>query len=469
MVLDYSKWDKIELSDDSDVEVHPNVDKKSFIRWKQRDIHEKRDRNKMEIASLELTMKIDVELVERLDKLLTLPQAELAKDSIEELLVKSKEGLKAKDTPTAPNPQKEGEQMDCDDMLESLLDMIKPDVDTDNGASFYDKLKEHRDKLVDHDKSHRERLAELYDEKAKYITSDDVHDVYNSTVLNKTTEEPDAGEDDLAELEKPQTDKKTETTMETLNSPSSDAAPVQSTLAKATEDTEDDYSDPSPAAQKFAQIPADDLKACYAFVSKHPQICTEKEKDALVMEGFQLQLAGKTADMERTVHNAILLQYCAQLGPNGYRNFFERILQPQGHPALEVLKKDVAFTINHVKTRCEILKRESEEENEQIQLHAVDPNTEIVVNQPNTEDAEALKVFRELSPEMQKAVESGELAEINKVLANYSVEDAEKVLRMFDECGILAVEEKIYDATEWQKQNKDKEVRDNVDQIVHKD
>ncbi|KAG5357207.1 Hsp90 co-chaperone Cdc37 [Yarrowia sp. C11] len=466
MVLDYSKWDKIELSDDSDVEVHPNVDKKSFIRWKQRDIHEKRDRNKMEIASLELTMKIDVELVERLDKLLTLPQSELAKESIEELLVKSKEGLKAKDTPTAPNPQKEGEQMNCDDMLESLLDMIKPDVDTDNGASFYDKLKEHRDKLVDHDKSHRDRLAELYDEKAKYITSEDVHDVYNSTVLNKTVE-PEAGEDDLAELEKP---KKTETTMETLNSPGgSSGAPVESTLAKATEDTDDDYSDPSPAARRFAQIPADDLKECYRFVSKHPEICTEKEKDALVMEGFQLQLAGKTADMERTVHNAILLQYCAQLGPNGYRNFFERILQPSGHPALEVLKKDVAFTINHVKTRCEILKKESEEENEQIQLHAVDPNTEIVVNQPPAEDAEAMKVFHELSPEMQKAVESGKLEEINKVLANYSVEDAEKVLRMFDECGILAVEEKIYDATEWQKQNKDKEVRDNVDQIVHKE
>lgn len=458
MVLDYSKWDKIELSDDSDVEVHPNVDKKSFIRWKQRDIHEKRDRNKMEIASLELTMKIDEELVERLDKLLTLPQSTLAKDSIEELLVASKVGLKAKDTPTAPNPQKEGEQMNCDDMLESLLDMIKPDVDTDNGASFAALLKEHRDKLVDHDKSHKERLAELYDEKAKYITSDDVTDVYNSTVINKS--EPDAGEDDLADLEK-----ETETHIETLNPKSADK-PIESTLAKSTEDTDDDYSDPSPAARKFALIPASDLKACYQFVAKHPEICTEKEKDALVMEGFQLQLAGKTADMERTVHNAILLQYCAQLGPNGYRNFFERILQPQGHPALEVLKKDVAFTINHVKTRCAILQKESEEENEQIQLHAVDPNTEIVVNQPNEEDPEAMAVFGELSPEMQTAVKSGKLDEINKVLANYKVEDAETVLRLFDGCGILAVEEKIYDATEWQKQNQDKEVKDNVDAIV---
>lgn len=33
--LDYSKWDAIELSDDEDIEVHKNIDKASFIRWKQ--------------------------------------------------------------------------------------------------------------------------------------------------------------------------------------------------------------------------------------------------------------------------------------------------------------------------------------------------------------------------------------------------------------------------------------------------
>ena len=51
MPIDYSKWDKIEISDDSDVEVHPNVDKQSFIRWKQRDIHEKECKN-IEIKSI---------------------------------------------------------------------------------------------------------------------------------------------------------------------------------------------------------------------------------------------------------------------------------------------------------------------------------------------------------------------------------------------------------------------------------
>lgn len=31
--FDYSKWDKIELSDDEE-DVHPNIDKDSWFRWK---------------------------------------------------------------------------------------------------------------------------------------------------------------------------------------------------------------------------------------------------------------------------------------------------------------------------------------------------------------------------------------------------------------------------------------------------
>jgi hypothetical protein len=32
MPLNYSKWDQLELSDDSDIEGHPNVDHKSLVR-----------------------------------------------------------------------------------------------------------------------------------------------------------------------------------------------------------------------------------------------------------------------------------------------------------------------------------------------------------------------------------------------------------------------------------------------------
>ena len=52
MPLDYSKWDNLELSDDSDIEVHPNVDKRSMIKWKQEAIHRERAERKAKIDYL---------------------------------------------------------------------------------------------------------------------------------------------------------------------------------------------------------------------------------------------------------------------------------------------------------------------------------------------------------------------------------------------------------------------------------
>ena len=66
--LNYSKWDNLELSDDSDIEVHPNVDKKSFIRWKQQDIHQKREERKAEMQGLRREEEINNILSPMLEK-----------------------------------------------------------------------------------------------------------------------------------------------------------------------------------------------------------------------------------------------------------------------------------------------------------------------------------------------------------------------------------------------------------------
>lgn len=71
MVLDYSKWDALELSDDSDIEVHPNVDKRSFIRAKQNQIHQQRQQRRHEIATLGYERIINDGLLKRIDGLLT--------------------------------------------------------------------------------------------------------------------------------------------------------------------------------------------------------------------------------------------------------------------------------------------------------------------------------------------------------------------------------------------------------------
>ena len=68
--IDYSKWDHIELSDDEDIEVHPNIDKASFIRWRQQDIRRKREERRERIQQLTRQPAINKELDVRM-KLLT--------------------------------------------------------------------------------------------------------------------------------------------------------------------------------------------------------------------------------------------------------------------------------------------------------------------------------------------------------------------------------------------------------------
>jgi cell division cycle protein 37 len=70
--MDYSKWDKIELSDDEDFECHPNVDKKSFIRWKQADIHQKRKEQQLLLTNLKTQKQQQKQLLDHLKSLQSL-------------------------------------------------------------------------------------------------------------------------------------------------------------------------------------------------------------------------------------------------------------------------------------------------------------------------------------------------------------------------------------------------------------
>lgn len=106
---------------------------------------------------------------------------------------------------------------------------------------------------------------------------------------------------------------------------------------------------------------------------------------------------------------------------------------------------------------------------EQIQLHAVDPNTQITIAVPSigSDDPEiqnSRKIFESFPPGLQRALESGNLDEVNKVLGKMSVEEAEEVVGLLGEVtnpnptesetsltnsqgGMLSLESQIIDAT----------------------
>jgi cell division cycle protein 37 len=113
----------------------------------------------------------------------------------------------------------------------------------------------------------------------------------------------------------------------------------------------------------------------------------------------------------------------------------------QGHQAQKVFHDDVNQTYNRIRERAKEIAAEKEsgaQGVEQIQLHAVDPNTTININipAPDSEDPEVQKarqVFESFPPGLRRALESGSLDEVNKVLGQMSVEEAEEVVGQLGE------------------------------------
>jgi len=173
---------------------------------------------------------------------------------------------------------------------------------------------------------------------------------------------------------------------------------------------------------------------------------------------FNAALDKKFETAKRCVHQALLLQYCRSLGKDGVGLFFNRITT-QGHQAQKVFYDDVNTTFERIKSRTKVIAEEREKEKEegtggveQIQLHAVDSGTEIRITIPEKDSEDPAEVhsrelFESFPPGLQRALESGKLDEINKVLGKMSVEEAEEVVAQLGEGGMLSLEEQIIDAT----------------------
>lgn len=149
--------------------------------------------------------------------------------------------------------------------------------------------------------------------------------------------------------------------------------------------------------------------------------------------------------------------------------------------AIKVFQDDVENTYKHVETRARMAKEEEMQGREQIQLVPENPSQSInfnvpdgpppenlVLEGPGTEDMDleevrkALQfrwdVFQGFSPELQKALRSGGLEGVNKVLGRMDVPEAEIVIHNLDITGILNFAEGgIRDETGTERDEADKE------------
>ncbi|KAJ5832970.1 hypothetical protein N7474_001281 [Penicillium riverlandense] len=435
MVLDYSKWDQLELSDDSDIEVHPNVDKRSFIRAKQAQIHQQRDQRRLEIKTLKYERIINDGLLERIDKLLdSLKQHEDSSASPDEFIFQSIMDFASNPAVDQAPPPPEGvhthekEQPKYSQMMSSLVDQVKKDLEDpkpDNLFKAYIQgVGEHKAKVEDLQKQLLTKLAQLEKEEGSKITSDQLHTGFDTS--------------HVAKAKAPAASTSKQGSVELLN-PGAGAGAGNQVSTSVDEDDDDPANvEVSELAKRFAHLKPGDYKAYLRFISENPQIVAEKETDGLLVEAFNSQMKGQEAYARQCVHQGLLLQYCRSLGRDGVQMFFTR------------------DTYNRIKTRAAELSKETANDPagvEQIQLHAVDPNTKITINIPaaNSEDpteVEVRKVFDAFPADMQKALESESLDEVNKVLGKMRVEDAELIVEHLGNSGILSMEEEgIVDAT----------------------
>lgn len=449
MPVDYSKWDALELSDDSDIEVHPNVDKRSFIRAKQNQIHAERQQRKHQIETLKYERTINDSLIKRISSLLSSLKAHAADAQTRnpgevafQAVMESAASLDPKDDQPPPRPAgvhaSEEQLPSYTKMMATLLDQVNKALDekkveqNKRYEGMIAEIEDHLTKVQDLQKELHKKLDELEKLEHSKITSESIHTGFDSSHINKSKSE----------------ESKKKEAVELLNPGFSAAAPSSSTSSSKTDDAaaaskhdvdlDDEEISASPEARKFAAIAPESYRESLAFLSSHPQILTERETDGLLVLAFDAQLEGKDTYARQCVHQALLLQYCRALGKDGVALFFKRITTP-GHQARDIFYKDVQDTYGKIKTRAAEIKAQRAAEGEeggegveQIQLHAVEPGTVINIRIPE-EGSEERKIYEGFKPEMRKALETGSLDEVNKVLGKMKVEEAEELVGLFGE------------------------------------
>lgn len=452
------------MSDDSDIEVHPNVDKKSFIRAKQGQIHQERAQRKHQIETFRYEKLINDGLIKRIDALLERLRAhavEAARSDansdqlVFQSLIESTGDPLHDQPPSRPKDvhANVAEQPSYSKMMATLVDQVKQAVDEKKPESsqrmdlFIQEVQGHHDKVADLQSQLLQHLAELEKEEGAKITSEGLKFGFNSSHIAKAAStaavsSTGSGQDSSVEL---------------LNPGAAKAA--AGSIPEAV-DNDPDFGDdrhikPSALGRRFAKLPIGDYRAYLEFITKNSSVLQdEKETDGLLIDAYDKLVAGKPEFARQCVHQARLLQYCRGLGgAEGVSLFFKRITS-QDHRARKMFFDDVNETFAKLResARAQLQEAAAEDngEREQIQLQPVNPGQTIGIHVPRRDDpaeAEARKIFSSFPVNLQKALETGSLDEVNKVIGAMKVTEAEQIVELLSEGGMLSMEEGVIDTT----------------------
>ncbi|KAJ7505228.1 Cdc37 N terminal kinase binding-domain-containing protein [Mycena galericulata] len=467
MPLNYSKWDQLELSDDSDIEGHPNVDKKSLIRWKQRDIHEKREQRKVHIQELRAQIACNNVLLPRIQAIhatLTSPDLDKPRTVYFNSLVEQLEKNPSKECPPGNDPNIREHTYDF--MILSLLQKVGQDsriavkeagVTDDQreeklGKALADGMAEHAVKLKETIDEDAKKLEEEEHEQKKHITSEDMHDGFaNKYVPPKPEPAPLPIAAKLDKASKPKTKTTTKTTeIEVINAPKEESTDE--------EDLDDDIANLTPSLDAFSRIPLKGFEQSFHFIQQHRDVVVPGASDSLLGAAFKAQYDNKPKYAKQCVHQSLLLQYGDKLGVDGLGIFFKKMIAGDKRAEL-VFMDDVEKTYAHLAERVRRSQEESKQGGRETIMLASENEGDITFNVPSgpppaelilgegmedmdiEEVRKALQlrwdIFEGLPENLQKALQTEELAQVNKVLGDMDVAEAEEILQRLDMAGII--------------------------------
>lgn len=216
--------------------------------------------------------------------------------------------------------------------------------------------------------------------------------------------------------------------------------------------------------EEFGKISINEYSKSQKFLLEHLPIISEQQKDALMMKAFEYQLHGDDKMTLQVIHQSELMAYIKEiydmkkipyLNPMELSNvinmFFEKVIFNKDKPmGKESFLRSVQEKFLHIQKRSKILQQEEMDESnaegvETIQLKSLDDSTELEVNLPDfnskdPEEMEKVKVFKTLIPEkMQEAIMTKNLDNINKVFEDIPIEEAEKLLEVFNDIDIIGI------------------------------
>jgi len=473
MPIDYSKWDKLELSDDSDVEVHPNVDKKSFIRWKQQDIHQKREERKNEIKILEQQLEMYKHLNKRMDYVLSLQKKD--KDAVKVFM--NVEDLEKLLNANFDKLEKcEGDRIDSDippynemvcDLIEQFHSELKRDDKLTLQAVLF-KIIEHRAKIEKVSEEANAKLAGLYKEKELHISSEDMNDAWNSSIINKSSPMT------AAEVEKVKNEQQVKTqSLTKLGLKKFISFSGEENILTVDEKT-----------LKFGEIPCKNHEMGKSYLLANYEILSAQQVDALMMSSFNHELEGDTKKCYNVIYQSEVMSSISQIYELRFKNDSSEFIHSEElqdiivkfymklddesstNMARPFFMSEIEKKYNHVKTRAVAMKEEDEDEREGqeiIQLKSVEPNTELKINVPEFKDENQtedevekhrIQLFNMIPENMRNALISGSLDKVNEIFASMSLEEGEQMLEIFNAGGFLGIEKTFENQEEFEEYQK---------------